>query len=464
MFRAQTGGASGFVKEVVIKRILPSFNGDRNFVRMFVDEARIAARLHHPNIVQVFDFDVVDGQYYIAMEYVEGVDLRTLLETASQRGQPLNIPVCLFIVKEVAKALDYAHRRRHKGKPLNIIHRDVSPHNVMLSFSGSVKLTDFGIAKASSRATRTQEGIVKGKTSYMSPEQAAGHALDPRSDLFALGTLFYELVTMRRLFIGETEREILLKVINADVPSPRSTRRDLPASVEKVIMTLLAKKRERRYDGAASLLKALGRLYRELAEAPAEFSLQERLQSLFPDRVRQDSVLEDSSWPDPELFDAPGGTPIREARELRGGTEVQVHDTHVDIETRVTDPIQVPVAEAQVGASVGARNPSPTVPMDQPPTDTPPPPAPPPPVRTETPFKRQSVVSGKDQELGPVGFEKGTQLYGADDAATVITRSPIDRPRSFPYWLLVVVVVLALILGLVLVWLLDPLGLGAPAP
>lgn len=298
VYRAQTAGASGFVKEVVIKRILPQFSEDQNFVRMFVDEARLAARLHHPNIVQVFDFDVADATYYIAMEYVEGVDLRSVLERASGRGEQLELAECLFIVKEIAKALDYAHRRHHKGQALEIVHRDVSPHNVMISFEGDVKLTDFGIAKATSRITQTQEGIVKGKTAYMSPEQAAGEPLDGRSDLFSLGTVLFELVAMRRLFVGESERDILLKVLDANIPSPKAYRRDLPDELERIIRKLLARRADRRYSGAGSLLKDLGRLYRQLAPVPAELSLRERLVQLFPDRARAAQMRQSgSSWP-----------------------------------------------------------------------------------------------------------------------------------------------------------------------
>ncbi len=187
IFLAKTLGAEGFEKDVVIKRILPHFTEDEDFVTMFIDEARIASRLAHANIVQVFDFNQLDGRYFIAMEYIEGTDLNTALEEARKLELLLSVPQCVWVVMELAKGLHYAHTKQHQGQPLNIVHRDVSPHNTMVAYTGEIKLMDFGIAKAASRSTETQAGTVKGKCAFMSPEQAKGKELDGRSDVFALG-------------------------------------------------------------------------------------------------------------------------------------------------------------------------------------------------------------------------------------------------------------------------------------
>ena len=457
VFRAQTAGASGFLKEVVIKRILPSYSEDPHFVKMFVDEARIAARLHHPNIVQVFDFDVVDGTYYIAMEYVEGVDLSTFLETASRQGTRLELSECFFVVKEIAKALDYAHRRRHKGRHLNIIHRDVSPHNIMVSFEGAVKLTDFGIAKASSRATRTQEGIVKGKTAYMSPEQAAGESLDPRSDLFSLGILFFELVAMRRLFVGDSEREILLKVIDANIPSPTAYRRDLPAAAETVIRTLLERRRERRYANAELLLKDIGRLYRQIAETAAETSLRERLKQMFPERFSHATSRSAGSWPaqPPDAGGAPA-TPVRAVSRHRPPAIPADAYPHSGDDSRDTERIPVPVRLAQHAPSTIAATSGPPAGNGGEGNHLEPQLAR---QRGAPPFKRQSVVSGPSEAQASLLFEQGTRLYQTDNDATQITKRPLQRLPKSRWWILLVVILSVLFLSVLIGSWLDPFSL-----
>ncbi|MCA9517650.1 MAG: serine/threonine protein kinase, partial [Myxococcales bacterium] len=170
IFQAKQAGAEGFEKDIVIKRILPHFSEDEAFVTMFIDEATITAKLQHNNIVQIYEFDVHDGAYFIAMEYIEGEDLAAVVKDAQDAGRPLSVAQCVWITMELAKGLHYAHQKDFKGKPLNIIHRDISPHNAMISYNGEVKLMDFGIAKAAERSTKTQAGTVKGKVAYMSPE------------------------------------------------------------------------------------------------------------------------------------------------------------------------------------------------------------------------------------------------------------------------------------------------------
>jgi serine/threonine protein kinase len=296
VFRARTVGASGFEKEIVIKRILPRFSEDEVFVKMFSDEARIVAKLHHPNIVQVFDFDVVDGLYFIAMELVEGSDLRTLLKRARVFQERLSVGEAMYIVMEVAKGLDYAHRREHHGEPLRIVHRDVSPHNVMVSYDGSVKLTDFGIAKAAARSSHTEAGVVKGKLAYMSPEQARGETVDHRSDLFSLGSIFYELLTLRRLFQARSNREIVRLVQEARVPAPSRFGVRLPGEVEAILKKMLAKFPDQRYASVGKALRELDRAYHRLGVDAVEQTLQQRMKRLFGERVPSELELTEETY------------------------------------------------------------------------------------------------------------------------------------------------------------------------
>ena len=194
VYLAKSHGAEGIEKILVIKRVLPEFTSNRRFVDMFISEAKIAMELNHPNIVQIFDFGKVDSDFYLAMEFVDGSDLAQLLSAGRRAESPLPLGEAVFIGVEIAKGLDYAHRRLdHFGDPLDIVHRDMSPQNVLISREGAVKIVDFGIAKASS-VTEESPHVVKGKFSYMSPEQASGRRVDQRSDIFSLGVLLFLLV------------------------------------------------------------------------------------------------------------------------------------------------------------------------------------------------------------------------------------------------------------------------------
>src|SRR5262245_21934690 len=204
IYLARQSGVEGFQKPCVIKRILPQLADDQQFVSMFLDEARIAALLTHPNIVQIFDLGKQDGSYFLAMEHIHGEDLTRILDAERQRGRtalPENIAI--RIIAQVAEGLDYAHHAVDEdGLALGIVHRDVSPPNVIVSYAGSVKIVDFGIAKAVVKHSRTEVGVIKGKVPYMSPEQVQGLELDKRSDIFSLGALLYELSTGQKPFAG----------------------------------------------------------------------------------------------------------------------------------------------------------------------------------------------------------------------------------------------------------------------
>lgn len=259
VFRARSRGAAGFEKIMVIKKILPNLANKKEFQELFIDEARIAVQLVNVNIVQVFDLGEIDGQYFMAMEYVNGLDLSRLLMKARNAG-PFPIPLALFIIAEVLKALHFAHNRcDEKGKLLNIVHCDISPQNILISHSGEVKLTDFGISRAAFQMEE-QHQVIRGKYAYMAPEQVAGEVLDGRTDLFALTIVLYEMLTGRRLFKAKTRNETLMRVRSAEVPSPKVFRPEISQDLENFLFKGLAKEREDRFPTAGRMLEGLSKV------------------------------------------------------------------------------------------------------------------------------------------------------------------------------------------------------------
>ena len=253
VWRARAYGMAGFEKILVIKKVLDQLGRDPEFVRLFIDEARIAVQLLHVNIVQVFDLGLVDGTYYMAMEYVHGLDLARLMSRAKAIGA-FPIPLALCIVSETLKALQFAHDRSDEdGRPLRIVHCDISPQNVLVSYAGEVKLTDFGISRAAFQATGLHE-VIRGKYAYMSPEQVDGLPLDGRTDLFSLGVVLYELLTGRRLFKAKTREETLARVKRGEVPSPRTYNPLISEDLEGIVLKALAARREDRYTSASAFL------------------------------------------------------------------------------------------------------------------------------------------------------------------------------------------------------------------
>ncbi len=292
IFRAKTLGAEGFEKEVVIKRILPHFTEDEAFVTMFIDEAKVSSKLTHPNIVQIYDFDLLDGCYYISMEFVEGKDLKRVVDVGVKTGKGMTVAQMVHIGAETAKGLHYAHTKLDKGQPVNIVHRDVSPHNVMISYEGDVKVMDFGIAKAAARSTKTRAGTVKGKCAYMSPEQARGKNLDGRSDMFAVGVMTWEMLTNRRLFAGESDFETLSNVLKQEAPAPSSINPDVPASLDAIILKCLSKDRDERQADCRELARELERwLYENVADRHAA-ELGKYMEDLFVDDIAALRVMQ----------------------------------------------------------------------------------------------------------------------------------------------------------------------------
>jgi len=258
IYLARQLGVQGFEKLLVVKRILPHLAENEDFITMFLDEARIAARLNHPNVVQIFDLGQQDDTFFIAMEYIHGEDVRKVWKQAERQGVPIPIALICRIIIESCSGLDYAHKKTDPaGRPLNIVHRDISPQNLLVSFEGGVKVVDFGIAKAADQATVTKSGVLKGKYSYMSPEQAQGRPVDARTDVFALGVVLYELLTGTRLFKRANDIQTLNAVTECKVEPPSTIDSRLPADLDPIVMRALAKDRDERYADARELQQAL---------------------------------------------------------------------------------------------------------------------------------------------------------------------------------------------------------------
>ncbi|MEE2758345.1 MAG: serine/threonine-protein kinase [Myxococcota bacterium] len=258
VFRAASYGVEAFERVFAVKRVLPQIAEDQEFIDMFIDEAKIAVQLSHANIGQVFELGNAEDSYFIAMEFVSGKDSRAVFDRMRSRGERLDISMCCHIVKEVCEALEYAHNKRNEvGDPLNLIHRDVSPQNILISYEGEVKLIDFGIAKAAGKANKTQSGILKGKFGYMSPEQVRGKPIDGRSDLFSLATVLYELLTLERCFQGVDDFSTLEKVRKVDFKRPTLLNRAIPPELERIIYRGLTRNPTDRFQSAAEFQDAL---------------------------------------------------------------------------------------------------------------------------------------------------------------------------------------------------------------
>ncbi|HEU0033794.1 MAG TPA: protein kinase [Kofleriaceae bacterium] len=254
VFRAKAFGVEGFERLVAVKRILPNIAEDKEFIRMFIEEAKLSVQLNHANIAQIFDLGVVDGSYYIALEHVHGRDLRGIFDRCRQVGEPMPVAQACFIAMKLCEGLDYAHNKRDQaGRELHLVHRDVSPQNVLVSFEGEVKIIDFGIAKAAGKGSKTQAGILKGKFGYMSPEQVRGLPVDRRSDVFSCGIVLYELLTGERLFVGESDFSTLEKVRNVEILPPSTYNRRIPDELERIVLKALSKDVDDRYQNAIDL-------------------------------------------------------------------------------------------------------------------------------------------------------------------------------------------------------------------
>lgn len=294
IFLAALVGEAGFERPVILKKILPGLAGDPDFVRRLVDEGLLAARLTHPNIVQIMDLGKLGPDYFIAMEYVEGQDLRDVLKQARARGFQIPVPIGTHLLWQVARGLAYAHEKKdNRGEPLGIVHRDVSPANVLLSWEGQVKLTDFGIAKANRRLTVTLPGVLQGKFAYMSPEQGEGDDLDCRSDIFSFGVVAYELLSLQRPFEGPSDLRTL-DAIRTSQPTPLAeVRPGLPAELLDIVGRCLQKDRDQRYHSGADLERAFAMLMRTQGWVVTDADVADFLQMLYGEEAQKSAAGEE---------------------------------------------------------------------------------------------------------------------------------------------------------------------------
>jgi serine/threonine protein kinase len=283
---ARARGIEGFERHVVIKHLRPEQSEDEAFVKMFVTEARLAGALHHHNIVQVHDIGQEDGRHFFAMEYVHGEDLRRLLSQLKKCGQRPPLEHVITIISAVAAALHHAHEQKGPDRrPLGIVHRDVTPGNILVAYDGNVKVVDFGIAKAAlGTPGDTQVGMLKGKVPYMAPEQCTGKPVDRRSDVFALGIVLYELATVPRLFQGGNEFYTMSAVISGDIPPPSKHRPDLPKALEDIMLKALARKPSDRYQSADELRAALEGFAEQARLRTSASALASYMKQLFGER------------------------------------------------------------------------------------------------------------------------------------------------------------------------------------
>ncbi len=289
IFLARQAGMEGFEKTLVIKRILPSLTRVEGFVAMFLNEARLASQLTHPNIVQIHELGRIGDSYFIAMEYLFGRDMARIIPKAAALGIPFPHVYALKIAASVCEGLYYAHQKADAwGNALHIVHRDVTPENVFVSFDGMVKVLDFGIAKARGQVGQTQVGEIKGKLAYMSPEQCLGQPLDQRSDVFSVGVVLYEWLTGYRLFTGDSEVAVLKSITDGKIYGPSYFKPDIPPEVEHVVMRALEKDRDKRYASAWDMQRDLERVMENFPFRPSSIHLSNFLKQLFAGELEEE--------------------------------------------------------------------------------------------------------------------------------------------------------------------------------
>jgi len=317
VFKAKAFGEAGFERLVAVKRILPSIAEDNEFIAMFVDEAKLAVQLTHPNIAQIFELGKVGDSYFIALEYVAGKDMRAIFERAKKRTEAIPVPMACFMVMKLCEGLDYAHNKKDSaGRSLELVHRDVSPQNILVSYDGDVKLIDFGIAKAASKSSKTQAGILKGKFGYMSPEQVRGLQVDRRSDVFAVGICLYELLTTERLFVGESDFSTLEKVRNVEITPPTFYNKKIPEELENIVLKALAKHPEDRYRSSMDLHDDLQSFMYTSGNFFARKDLATYMGRFFDEEIRKEQTRDDEfrkfdsrKAAEADVFEAPAAPP-----------------------------------------------------------------------------------------------------------------------------------------------------------
>ncbi|MBI2395389.1 MAG: serine/threonine protein kinase [Deltaproteobacteria bacterium] len=289
VFRAEALGLQGFKKQVAIKRVLAHLATKESFIKMFLDEARLSARLSHSNCVQVFDIGVGDGTYFIVMEFVDGANLRGIIDTIKAQNRPFPAEEACYIAIELCKGLQYAHYLPDEhGVPLGIVHRDMSPPNVLITKHGEVKIVDFGLAKAHTQLEKSEPGVIKGKFSYLAPEAARGQEVDQRADIFAIGIMLWELLAGKRLFLGKTDLETVQMVQRAIIPPITRLRPDVPPELEPILARALASDPNQRYQSSRDLGTDLNAfLYRFGQHPVSDFEIADLVNSAMEHKRRE---------------------------------------------------------------------------------------------------------------------------------------------------------------------------------
>ncbi|MDB4953074.1 MAG: serine/threonine protein kinase [Myxococcales bacterium] len=359
---AKTKGIAGFEKYVALKMIHPNFAEDEQFIQMLVDEAKIAVQLNHGNIAQTFDLGRVGDTFYITMEFVDGADLYKILRRGSEVDIEMPLDVCAFVGKEVASALDHAHRKRdHAGKSLGIVHRDVSPQNVLISYAGEVKLVDFGIAKATMKARQTAVGVIKGKYYYMSPEQAWGDPIDHRSDIFSAGIVLYEMITGQMLYLEEDLQKLLDMARTADIASPSTLRKGIPPQLERIVMHALAKMPGERYQSASDLASDLERFLHAYSPVFTATKLAGLMKQILGDPERQQKADYEVEVRDGKLSTVNPEELIHDKEEIRD--ENSVIFRVADLEPKQPPPKPIGSPTGRVTRQSGLENAAPPRPQ-----------------------------------------------------------------------------------------------------
>ncbi|HMG23871.1 MAG TPA: serine/threonine-protein kinase, partial [Kofleriaceae bacterium] len=280
LFLGVQKGVEGFIKAVVIKRVLPHLSHNPEFVRMFVEEARLEARLEHPNIVRTYEFGEVNGHYFTAMEYLPGEDLCKALNSLAVSRQVMPVHIAVGIASQLCTGLHFAHQFTDtSGRPLNLVHRDINPANIVITYGGEVKIIDFGVAKSNANV-QTITGMIKGKVAYMPPEQVLGREVDQRADIFSAGVVLWEVLTGRPLFLRSNEAATLYAIMNAPIPPPSAIRAEVPQALDRIVGRALARSPDDRYDTAEEMGAALDEVLTRLPRYDARV-LAAKLEELF---------------------------------------------------------------------------------------------------------------------------------------------------------------------------------------
>ena len=350
VYRSKLFGVEGFVKDVAIKKILPHWSGNAEFIRMLVDEAKVLLHLTHSNIVQVFELNRQEDAYYLVMEYVDGVDLRTLSQRLKETARCLPLPLVCTIARQILNGLHFAHEKKDRtARTLGIVHRDVSPQNILISYEGEVKITDFGIAKIVGKTSETVTGTLKGKFAYMSPEQALGQKVDCRTDIFAMGILLFEMATGERCFKGDTDLETLEAVRQAHVVFPQISHERIPKRLREIILCALKKNREERYSNAADFQADLKTFENEMGLPTGAGDLKNFLAELFADQIAKKREEEEELSQRTKIYlKKKGEIP----RSLQEKTKVLVGDSHQVANHQVATRILIGADAAKTIVSV----------------------------------------------------------------------------------------------------------------